>query len=264
MKKISLILLAFALFTACVKKNNNEKHDIDITHPATVSQAVTIDTQPKSEACTEKIAREPDSKRQPDCPCELCGNYFNRVHNPSETTAADIKQKPIVSVRVPGCSCFGCTGYSKGAPNNSGYHYRTNDSGATVTERSNGIYIPDEIHGFPVTEIEAFAFSGDYASVLRLPKTVIKIGEQAFANCENLGSITFQSTSPPEFGENVFLNIGTARNSEWGNIVVRVPPGSIPAYRAVAQLQGFDFIQFYETVNIHCDDCLKIRCECEY
>ena len=99
---------------------------------------------------------------------------------------------------------------------------------------------------------------------MSFPKTITKIGEQAFANFENLGSIMFQSTIPPEFGDDVFLNIGTARNPNWGKVKVYVPVRAIPTYRAVEQLQGFDFVQRENSRNIHCDGCLKIRCECEY
>lgn len=54
--------------------------------------------------------------------------------------------------------------------------------------------IPEEIDGYPVAEIGAYAFSGKGIEEVILPKTVKKIGRYAFYNCMNLKSITFCNT----------------------------------------------------------------------
>ena len=166
--------------------------------------------------------------------------------------------------KVPDCKCFNCSSvpHFKGFPILSYYDYESNGGNYFVAGKNNSaIYLPCRELFHLVSGIEPFAFSGDLSSVIIIPDNITQIGEQAFANCENLGIIYFLSDTPPEFGNNVFLNAGI---NQTRNIAVSVPPRAIPAYRAVEQLQGFDFVQHYMYRNIHCNNCLKIICECEY
>lgn len=76
-----------------------------------------------------------------------------------------------------------------------------------------------------VTEIYWNAFMGcrNLKSV-EIPSSVTKIEDRAFESCENLTSITFEGTTPPEFGKFVFEGVNKS-------IPVYVPFGSRAAYK---------------------------------
>ncbi len=68
------------------------------------------------------------------------------------------------------------------------------------------IYIPDNYNGYPVTEIGPYAFYGvSFVRSIILPKTITKIGENAFAGCDALVDLTIpQGTYASESFANAF------------------------------------------------------------
>ncbi|MBP5405074.1 MAG: leucine-rich repeat domain-containing protein [Clostridia bacterium] len=66
------------------------------------------------------------------------------------------------------------------------------------------IYIPDNYNGYPVTEIGPYAFYGvSFVRSIILPKTITKIGENAFAGCDALVDLTIPQST---FGGDSFSN----------------------------------------------------------
>ena len=58
------------------------------------------------------------------------------------------------------------------------------------------IIIPAEIDGRPVTEIRDSAFYyNSYLKSVSVPNSIIKMGEYAFYNCNDLASVTFEENS---------------------------------------------------------------------
>lgn len=55
------------------------------------------------------------------------------------------------------------------------------------------VIIPEEIDGFPVTELGAYVLAESVVEELYLPPTLVKIGAYAFYNCEKLRRITCHS-----------------------------------------------------------------------
>ena len=78
-----------------------------------------------------------------------------------------------------------------------------------------------------VTRIGDDAFSGcvNLTSVI-IPESVTSTGDYAFYGCGDLFSITFEGSTPPEFGEDVFEGVDKS-------ILVYVPANSLEAYKKV-------------------------------
>jgi hypothetical protein len=78
-----------------------------------------------------------------------------------------------------------------------------------------------------VTRIVDDAFSGcvNLTSVI-IPESVTSTGDYAFYGCGDLVSITFERSTPPEFGEDVFEGVDKS-------ILVYVPANSLEAYKKV-------------------------------
>ena len=112
-------------------------------------------------------------------------------------------------------------------------------SHVTYNEEKN-IVIPSAINGFIVTKIDGLAFSGAPITAITLPDSVTNVGTRAFAWCETLETVIFNSPLPPEFGDDVFI-----RNN-LNSPVVFVPVGSISAYKESEQLRNFKIAQVDE------------------
>lgn len=69
------------------------------------------------------------------------------------------------------------------------------------------VTVPSEIDGKTVTAIDSGAFSGDIIEYVSIPDTVTLIDNNAFKNCEELGSIKIPS-SVTSIGKNAFKNSG--------------------------------------------------------
>ena len=79
------------------------------------------------------------------------------------------------------------------------YLYELNENGeAVITEylgNDVGIFIPEELDGYPVTSIGAHAFSNcDWLEGVTIPDSVTSIGDWAFYNCNSLISITISDS----------------------------------------------------------------------
>lgn len=69
------------------------------------------------------------------------------------------------------------------------------------------LVIPDTIDGYPVTTIADLAFMGTDIETLEIPKGILRIGGEAFANCQNLTSVRILSDSYKTlFGTGLFRN----------------------------------------------------------
>ena len=76
----------------------------------------------------------------------------------------------------------------------------------------NTMNIPEEIDGMPVRYIAAQACRSNDAIVsLKIPGSVVSVGEFAFADCKNLTDVTF-SGSTETIGFSAFRNCGALRN----------------------------------------------------
>ena len=82
---------------------------------------------------------------------------------------------------------------------------------------------------------EAFAYCSALTSVT-IPNSVMSIGNFAFGSCKDLTSVTFSGSTPPEFGNDVFLNVDKS-------IPVYVPANSREAYKDALSGYGFSNIK---------------------
>lgn len=62
------------------------------------------------------------------------------------------------------------------------------------TGKDTRVEVPETIEGFPVTTIDAYAFSQTEVTDVFLPDSVVRIGRYAFYNCFNLHVFSFHST----------------------------------------------------------------------
>ena len=88
------------------------------------------------------------------------------------------------------------------------WKYVTEDSSATITgladEDFEGfITIPDELDGYPVTCISAYAFADSWIIGVTIPEGVTHIGDHAFCACWDLGSALIPD-SVTSIGEDAF------------------------------------------------------------
>ena len=90
---------------------------------------------------------------------------------------------------------------------------------------------------------EAFAYCSALTSVT-IPNSVMSIGNFAFGSCKDLTSVTFSGSTPPEFGNDVFLNVNES-------FTVYVPANSREAYKNA--LGGLDFSNI-KVIPISLDD----------
>lgn len=98
-----------------------------------------------------------------------------------------------------------------------------------------------------VTQISESAFSQckELTSIL-LPNSISNIGSQAFSGCSKLKSIYLESNTPLSLSSStdVFKDV------DQSICILHVPAGSVPAYQAAKQWQGFVNITDVKTINI--------------
>lgn len=98
-----------------------------------------------------------------------------------------------------------------------------------------------------VTQISESAFSQckELTSIL-LPNSISSIGSQAFSGCSKLKSIYLETNTP------LSLNSATDvfKDVDQSVCILHVPAGSVPAYQAAKQWQGFVNITDVKTINI--------------
>lgn len=85
-----------------------------------------------------------------------------------------------------------------------------------------------------VTSIGDGAFIATFLDSIHLPASIVNIGDYAFGYCDSLKSITVDRATPPTLGEYVFYSNydDNFDNATLIDVPVRVPVGSVPAYRA--------------------------------
>ena len=72
---------------------------------------------------------------------------------------------------------------------------------------------------------------------ITIPDSVITIGESAFSDCENLETVTFESTTPPSLGGD--LGIETT-------CTIQVPQGTLSAYTSAENYPSPDDYTYEE------------------
>jgi len=122
------------------------------------------------------------------------------------------------------------------------------------TESLMDIVIPDHVisigwNAFYVSGLETVSFGNSLESIARgafagtdissiiLPQTILTIGEEAFANCSNLESITIHATTPPTLGIDAFRNMSFGGYNETLNIYV--PNNSVNLYKDEATWETY-------------------------
>jgi hypothetical protein len=109
---------------------------------------------------------------------------------------------------------------------------KTIDKWAFETTGLTLIIIPDS-----VTSIGQAAFFDNFAlKSVTIGSGVTHIGNYAFEECTALEFITFKSSTPPEFGIEVFWDTPALTT-------IYVPVGSKASYQTVPQLVGFDIVE---------------------
>ena len=96
-----------------------------------------------------------------------------------------------------------------------------------------------------VTSIGDFAFymCSSLTSVI-IGNSVTNIGQSAFTNCDALTELVIAATEPPTVSSSNF------NNSDYINMVVKVPEGSLEAYQAADVWKYFWDIQEYDPTGI--------------
>ncbi len=94
---------------------------------------------------------------------------------------------------------------------NEDYYYQVNpDSTVTLllyTGEEKSVKIPDTLEGLPVIEIGEVAFMGTDITSLALGKNIEKIGNEAFASCQELSYVSLTGTiGDVTFGNGIFRN----------------------------------------------------------
>lgn len=121
------------------------------------------------------------------------------------------------------------------------WRYTISSGEATLKEyfgTASSIIIPSFIDGYPVTEIGEKLFEDSSITNVTIPKSIEKIGYNAFANCKYLTSIYFDAKDCNVYYfrdmmyMNVFLNAGKFSDSlkvTFGPNVEKVPKGMFEA-----------------------------------
>ena len=90
---------------------------------------------------------------------------------------------------------------------------------------------------------EAFAYCSALTSVT-IPNSVMSIGNFAFGSCKDLTSVTFSGSTPPEFGNDVFLNVNES-------FTVYVPANSRETYKNALAGYGFSNIKEFTSISLN-------------
>ncbi|MDO4518714.1 MAG: leucine-rich repeat domain-containing protein [Eubacteriales bacterium] len=75
------------------------------------------------------------------------------------------------------------------------------------------VKVPEKWENFPITQIDAYAFSGGHYRAISLPNTIRKIGRYAFYNCFELLRFSF-ATSISDIGAGAFTGCRKVRGLE--------------------------------------------------
>lgn len=93
-----------------------------------------------------------------------------------------------------------------------------------------------------ITEVPSYAFDYTNLESVYLPATIEKIGYRAFADCQNLSSLTCYAMTPPVLEDYVFKNVPEG-------LVVYVPAAAIAQYQDAEGWKDFTILPILEDVH---------------
>jgi hypothetical protein len=77
-----------------------------------------------------------------------------------------------------------------------------------------------------IRELAADSLAGLGMTTVKIPASVDKIGERAFAGCASLAAVEIRAVTPPDI-----VKTGDGASFPAGITAIRVPSGSLTAYR---------------------------------
>lgn len=93
-----------------------------------------------------------------------------------------------------------------------------------------------------ITEVPSYAFDYTNLESVYFPATIEMIGYRAFADCQNLSSLTCYAMTPPVLEDYVFKNVPEG-------LVVYVPAAAIAQYQAAEGWKGFTILPIQEDIR---------------
>lgn len=104
------------------------------------------------------------------------------------------------------------------------------------------VYDPTEGETFTVTTIDENALQWGQYSVVTLPKTIVRLGEDAFSTCDRLTHIYCFATTPPSVHSD-----GAFDDNHFEQATLHVPEEAIAAYREANEWKRFKHIVAIDT-----------------
>ena len=119
---------------------------------------------------------------------------------------------------------------------------RMNDNDFGIANNYENCTLLDLSRVTGVSEIPSYAFDYTNLETVYLPATIEVIGYRAFADCQNLSSLTCYAMTPPVLEDYVFKNVPEG-------LVVYVPAAAIAQYQDAEGWKGFTILPIQEDIR---------------
>ncbi len=119
---------------------------------------------------------------------------------------------------------------------------RMNDNDFGIANNYDNCTLLDLSRVTGITEVPSYAFDYTNLESVYLPATIEKIGYRAFADCQNLSSLTCYAMTPPVLEDYVFKNVPEG-------LVVYVPAAAIAQYQDAEGWKGFTILPIQEDIR---------------